>query len=111
MDARPRALIVYQTSTGDEPFSRWFFSLRDHEAVARIARRLDRLERGNPGDCRSVGHGLMELRVNYGPGYRVYFGQDGPTRVLLLAGGSKLTQSQDIKVAAIYWRDYKERKR
>ena len=110
MDARPRELIVYRTAEGEEPFARWFSSLRDSEAVARITRRLDRLEAGNPGDCKPVGEGVMELRLQYGPGYRVYFGQDGDTLVVLLVGGDKRSQEKDIKSAVIFWRDYKERR-
>lgn len=110
MEARPRQLIVYQTPEGEEPFTRWYRSLRDVEAVARITRRLDRMEAGNTGDCKAVGEGVLELRVDYGPGYRVYFGQDGDTWVVLLVGGDKRTQAKDIQSAKRYWCDYKERK-
>lgn len=68
--------------------------------------RLDRIEQGNLEDYRSVGEGIYELRINYGPGYRVYFGQVGSTVVLLLCGGDKSTQEQDIRKAQEYWEDY-----
>jgi putative addiction module killer protein len=110
MEARPRHLIVYRTTNGEEPFAHWFSALRDYEAAARVARRLDRLETGNLGDCKPVGEGVLELRVNYGTGYRVYLAQDGDTIVVLLVGGDKKTQARDIHLARQYWRDYKERK-
>lgn len=110
METRPRQLVVYQTPEGIEPFTRWFRALRDVEAVARITRRLDRLEAGNAGDCKPVGEGVLELRLDYGPGYRVYFGQDGETWVVLLVGGDKRTQAKDIQTAKLCWQDYKERR-
>ena len=110
MEARPRKLIVYQTPEGEEPFTRWYQCLRDVEVVARITRRLDRLEAGNAGDCKAVGEGVSELRLDYGPGYRLYFGQDGDAWVVILVGGDKRTQAKDIQTAKLYWRDYKERK-
>jgi putative addiction module killer protein len=110
METRPRNVIVYQDRQGQEPLTRWFDRLRDHEAAARIARRLDRLRSGNPGDSKAVGEGVEELRIDYGPGYRVYFGQDGDAIVVLLVGGDKRTQSRDIETARTCWKDYKERK-
>lgn len=71
--------------------------------------RLDRVSLGNFGDCRNVGEGVQELRVDYGPGYRVYFGQEGTTIVLLLCGGDKGTQTRDIQIAQVYWREYRRR--
>ena len=88
-------------------FDTWLSSLRDRRAVARIAARLDRLAAGNPGDVEPVGEGVSELRINYGPGYRVYFIQRGPVLVILLCGGDKSTQSKDIKqakVLAVKWK-------
>jgi putative addiction module killer protein len=82
-----------------ERYARWFKSLRDREAKARINVRIRRLSMGNPGDVKPVGEGVSELRINYGPGYRVYFVQRGETVVVLLAGGNKRTQSLDIKIA------------
>ena len=90
------ALIeVRQTET----FSGWFDSLRDRRARARINVRIRRLSLGNPGDVRPVGQGVSELRIDYGPGYRVYFVQHGRALVILLAGGDKSTQAADIRSA------------
>lgn len=85
-------------------------SLRDNVAMQKIAARLDRVELGNLGDHKGIGDGIMELRVNYGPGYRVYYAFDNEVIVLLLLGGDKSTQCKDIERAREYWSDYKERK-
>jgi putative addiction module killer protein len=82
-----------------EVYARWFESLRDRRARARINARIRRLSLGNPGDVRPVGAGVSELRIAYGPGYRVYFVQRGQALVILLAGGDKDTQDRDIRVA------------
>jgi putative addiction module killer protein len=80
-------------------FSHWLHRLKDAEAAARIVVRLRRMEQGNPGDARSVGRGVMEMRIAYGPGYRVYYAHRGAEIVILLCGGDKRTQRQDIKRA------------
>jgi len=80
-------------------FRAWLRGLRDGKAAARIASRIRRLEQGNPGDTKSVGSGLFEIRIDYGPGYRVYYVRRGSTVILLLCGGDKRTQTQDIKRA------------
>ena len=82
-----------------ETYAKWFSSLRDRQVKARIDIRIRRLSLGNPGDVKAVGEGVSELRVDYGPGYRVYFVQHGQTVVILLAGGDKRTQDRDIKTA------------
>lgn len=82
-----------------ELFDDWFFGLRDQQAKRRIQMRIDRAEDGNFGDSESVGEGVSEMRIHYGPGYRVYFVQRGMEVVILLAGGDKSTQSKDIKTA------------
>ena len=82
-----------------EVYFKWFNSLRDRQARARINARIRRLSLGNPGDVKPVGEGVSELRIDYGPGYRVYFVQRQQTIVILLAGGDKHTQDQDIKTA------------
>lgn len=80
-------------------WGKWFEGLRDRQTRARINARIRRLSLGNPGDLKPVGQGVSELRIDYGPGYRVYFVQQGQTVVILLAGGEKHTQEQDIKTA------------
>jgi putative addiction module killer protein len=80
-------------------FSRWLHRLQDANAAARIVSRLRRLEQGNPGDTRSVGRGIVEMRVDYGPGYRVYYVRRGAGIVILLCGGNKRTQRQDMERA------------
>ena len=87
--------IIYTTET----FDLWFAGLRDKRAARRIQARIDRAEEGNFGDCEPVGEGVSEMRIHYGPGYRVYFGQRGMEIVILLAGGDKSTQDKDIKAA------------
>jgi putative addiction module killer protein len=82
-----------------EIYSRWFKSLRDRQARARIDIRVRRLSMGNPGDVKPVGQGVSELRIDYGSGYRVYFIRRGETLIILLAGGDKKTQERDIKIA------------
>ena len=82
-----------------EEFSEWLSALRDTRAKAKILIRIDRLARGNPGDVAPVGEGVCELRIDYGPGYRVYYAQRGTRYVLLLAGGDKKTQKRDIAKA------------
>ncbi|MGD0310284.1 MAG: type II toxin-antitoxin system RelE/ParE family toxin [Acidobacteriota bacterium] len=87
-----------------EAFERWFARLRDRMAIARIQSRIDRLQLGLSGDIRPLGKGVLELRIDYGPGYRIYFLQRGAEVVILLAGGDKRTQSRDIKKALEYAR-------
>jgi putative addiction module killer protein len=82
-----------------ETYAHWIDNLRDLQARARVQVRIERLAAGNPGDVRPVGEGVSELRIDYGPGYRVYFAKRGREVVILLAGGDKTTQSADIKVA------------
>ena len=78
---------------------KWLTGLRDQKAIARIQIRIDRLALGNPGDVRPVGSGISEMRIDYGPGYRVYFSQRGSDLVILLCGGDKTTQTSDIEKA------------
>ena len=82
-----------------ELYTKWFKRLRDRQAQARINIRIRCLSMGNPGDVKPVGKGVSEMRINYGPGYRVYFAQQGATLIVLLAGGDKQTQERDIKTA------------
>lgn len=110
MEATPRELIIYETEQGEAPFSEWLDSLRDRSARARIRKRLDRVELGNFGDYKAVGEGVYELRIDCGSGYRVYYGKVDMTIVLLLCGGDKNTQSEDIDQAKQFWNDFKQRK-
>ncbi len=105
MEARPREIRIYETADGRKPFADWVDRLRGLQIHGKILTRLDRVQKGNFGDCRAVGEGLAELRIDFGPGYRVYFGRDGD-QVVLLAGGTKGTQASDIAKAKEYWRDY-----
>ena len=106
-ETHPREIRVYQTSSGREPFNEWLGSIRDVETQARIRARLARLEDGNLGDCQSVGEGVFELRIHFGAGYRIYFGQIGNRIILLLSGGNKSSQRRDIERSKTYWLEYK----
>ena len=94
-----------------EIFAQWLDDLRDLQARARIQARVERLATGNPGDVKPVGEGVSELRINYGPGYRVYFKQQGRELIILLAGGDKSTQAKDIKAALSLARNLSEKPR
>jgi putative addiction module killer protein len=109
VDTKPKSVLVYRTCEGRLPFDEWLGELRDTNAVARVLARIGRVRRGNVGDCKPVGKGVCELRVDYGPGYRVYFAQRGHTLVILLCGGDKRTQHRDIRLAQQYWDDYQQR--
>jgi len=111
VDNRPKSVLVYRTREGRLPFDEWLRELRDQNAVARVLARIGRIRLGNLGDCKPVGAGVSELRVDYGPGYRVYFGQKGATLVILLCGGDKRSQKRDIRLAQEYWNDYENRER
>lgn len=108
LETRTRELEFYRTQNGRVPFTDWFESLRDQKTRTRIRGRLTRLEVGNFGDCQSIGGGVFELRIHFGPGYRIYFGKVANTILLLLCGGDKSSQQRDIERAKTYWRDYKE---
>ena len=100
----------YQTIAGTVPLTEWLDGLRDPVVRARIVARLDRLQAGLLGDWKTIGEGVCELRIDIGPGFRVYYGQDGKTLILLLCGGDKRTQMKDIENAHAYWKDYQARK-
>jgi len=99
----------YLDATGRSPIARWFDDL-DAVAAAKVTTALARLAGGNVSNTKSLGGGIHEIKIDFGPGYRVYFGYDGPTLVLLLAGGTKKRQSKDIETAAARWRDYRLRR-
>lgn len=99
----------YKTDNGTEPATEWLGSLKDKQARARIEVRLARLTAGNFGDCKPLRDSVWELKVDWGSGYRVYYGQIGKTIVLLLCGGDKRTQDADIERAVDYFKDFKRR--
>ncbi len=109
MEATPKELHIYVMEDGRAPFSDWLASLHDLKARSKIRVRLDRVSLGNLGDCHGVSDGVQELRIDYGPGYRVYFGQVGSAIELLLCGGDKSTQAKDIEQAKRYWSEYRRR--
>lgn len=99
----------YVSPGGKDIFDNWLTELADARAQAKIATRINRLATGNFGDCKSLRHGLFELRIDWGPGYRVYYAMIGRECVLLLCGGDKRRQVADIERALQYLKDYKER--
>jgi len=99
----------YLTASGKNLFEEWLDSLKDAKAEARIAARIARLAAGNFGDCKPLRDGVWELRIDWGPGYRVYYAMSGRMCVLLLCGGDKRKQSADISRAVEYWNDYQRR--
>ena len=107
MNVIPRELVEYETENGRCPFSEWLDGLKDIAARAIIRKRLNRIRIGNFGHTRSVGEGVFELKIDFGPGYRVYYGLDGDTLVVLLCGGDKGSQERDIRKANEYWQDYR----
>jgi putative addiction module killer protein len=100
----------YVAAGGVAPFADWFAEL-DAAAGAKITRAIARVEQGNFSNVKSVGEGVLEYRIDFGPGNRVYFGRDGDTIVMLLTGGTKKRQQRDIEAAHGYWQDYKKAKR
>ncbi len=100
----------YLDEKGNNPYGRWFDRL-NAVAAAKVATAVHRMEQGNFSNVKGVGAGIHEYRIDFGPGYRIYFGKDGDRLVLLLAGGTKKRQDADIAGAKVYWQDYKRRKR
>ncbi len=100
----------YETEDGRCPFAEWFADL-DARAAAKVTTAMAWIEAGNTGDVKPVGDGVSERRIDFGPGYRLYFGQDGRRLVILLIGGTKKRQQQDIAEAKAYWSAYKRRKK
>lgn len=109
MDHVEREIRLYRTSDGVVPFSEWFENLGDIRTQQRVDARLARVRLGNLGDAKAVGGGVYELRLDFGPGYRIYFGQEGRTIVILLCGGDKSSQQRDIKRAKQFWLNYEKR--
>ncbi len=108
-EVKPREVRIYVAENKRRPYLDWLNGLS--ASVRGIIRsRMNRVRLGNLGDTKSVGDGVHEIRINFGSGYRIYYGLDGDTIVLLLTAGDKSTQTKDIKQAKIYWNDYKENK-
>jgi putative addiction module killer protein len=99
----------YLDVSGRSPFGLWFDSLQG-PAAAKVAVAVTRMKQGNLSNAKAVGHGVVEFKINYGPGYRIYFGRDGARLVILLGGGTKKRQSSDIANAVALWQQYKMRK-
>jgi len=99
----------YTNKQGKSPYAEWLFGLRDARAKAKIIMQVDKMELGLFGDTEPIGEGLSELRIHYGPGYRIYYGKEGQQVYLLLCGGDKSTQPKDIKKAKEHWNDHKRR--
>jgi putative addiction module killer protein len=100
----------YVDAEGRSPFGRWFAGL-NAPAAAKVTTALEKVARGNFSHVEPAGHGVSELKIDWGPGYRIYFGKDGETLVILLGGGTKKRQSYDIEIAKEHWTAYKRRKR
>jgi len=102
-------ILRYLTASGEDVIGHWLSGFRDARTRAKIETRFARLAAGNFGDCKSLKGAVFELRIDWGPGYRVYYAMIGRTAVLLLCGGDKGTQAADIRRAFNYWNDYKKR--
>ncbi len=105
-----REIRLLQTAKGSVPFEKWFDRLKDKRIQAIVDARLTRLLDGNFGDHKQVGKGVFELRIQTGPGYRIYYGLDGPRLVILIAGASKRSQKADIETAQELWKEYRNAK-
>ena len=109
MEIGPRIIRNYVTPDSREPFEEWLNSLKDKKTQAIVLERLNRVRLGNLGDCRHLGDGVHELRIHYGPGYRIYFGELEKVIVILLCGGAKRTQKRDENKAREYWHELRNR--
>ncbi len=104
------AIREYVDPEGRSPYARWFNRL-DAQAAAKVTTALVRMEQGNLSNAKGVGAGVFEHRIDFGPGYRVYFGKDGDALIILLGGGTKKRQQRDIETAQDFWQEYRRRKR
>ena len=107
MEATPKQVVFYETQDRRIPFDEWLNSIRDVRTKTVITTRVRRIKLGSLGEYKSVGKSVCELKIDYGSGYRIYFGQVGTTIVVILCGGDKSSQSDDILIAQKYWKDYK----
>lgn len=108
MDVFEKDIIIYTSKDGSAPFLDWFIGIRDERARQKIQARIGRIRLGGLGIARSVGDGVHELKIDYGVGYRVYFGNVGNKIVILLCGGDKSSQNEDIKKAKVFWKNFKK---
>jgi putative addiction module killer protein len=99
----------YIDAAGRSPFTKWLRALNVH-AAAKVTTALERIANGNLSNVKTVGSGVLEYKIDFGPGYRVYFGRDGDRLIILLAGGTKKSQQKDIRQAKVNWEDYRNRK-
>ncbi|MBI5299610.1 MAG: type II toxin-antitoxin system RelE/ParE family toxin [Deltaproteobacteria bacterium] len=107
MEAIPKKVEFYVTAKGKMPFRDWLESLRDIKGRAQVNKRLRYVELGNLGEYNTVGQGVYEMKIHFGPGYRIYFGMEGQRLVILLCGGDKSNQFKDIKLAHEYWAEWR----
>jgi putative addiction module killer protein len=106
LEVTPLEVEVYSTNEGKQPFTEWLNSLKDKKGADKILLRIRRIQTGNLGDHKSIADGVFELRVDSGPGYRIFFGKVENRIILLLCGGNKNSQDNDIQRALQYWADY-----
>jgi putative addiction module killer protein len=111
LEVKPRRVVAYVDDDGRTPFAEWVAALRDKKGAATILKRVERVRAGNLGDSPSVGEGVRELRIDFGPGYRVYFAEHRNVTVVLLCGGDKSSQTDDIAQAKEHWKHWKEKNR
>lgn len=107
-ETQPKIILIYTDKYGNEPYTDWVSGLKNKKAAQRIRLRVRRLENGAYGDCEPVGEGVSELRLFFGPGYRVYFAEPEENVIVLLCAGDKGTQKRDIKNAKSYWQEYQK---
>lgn len=100
----------YLREDGSAPFAKWLKMLKDIRARAKVVKAVNKMQTGNFGDHKSVGEGVMEYRIDYGPGYRLYYALDGDELIILFCGGDKSSQPSDIQQAKGFWHDYQQRK-
>lgn len=104
-----KQITILKLPSGKAPYTDWINSIKDPINRARIRRRIDRLEQDHYGDFKALGDGIMELRLHFGPGYRIYFAEYDDVIVILLCGGDKSSQKKDVKIAKEYWRELQEK--
>lgn len=109
MIVESKKVELYKTKSNKVPYKEWIASLDSSKTRGRIDARIAKVRLGNLGECKPVGGGVTELILDFGPGYRIYIGQEGMKVVILLCGGDKSTQQGDIKIAKEYWTDYEDR--